>query len=146
MSEEKRIQQEAEAYAASKYHPLATLSRAVAKEVYVDLAAKRPDDRSEIAGKGGLMPCPFCGSNELVATKEYENVCTGLWMVKCISCGVKKGYAEEKEDAIKEWNKRCYQPYEEIIRGLLLDYEKHRKNYRGSENYFIEKYLNKLKP
>lgn len=58
--------------------------------------------------KPELLPCPFCGSLDLCIIQEYHDCSVkGLWMVKCRGCKLHKGYAEEKQDVIPDWNTRA---------------------------------------
>ena len=50
-----------------------------------------------------LKPCPFCGCKEV--NIEAAGDCGDLFSVMC-KCGVESDYAECREDAIGQWNKR----------------------------------------
>lgn len=54
-----------------------------------------------------LLPCPFCGKNDLAVTIEHQGACAGLWVVKCATCGRHGRYARESEDAVEKWNTRA---------------------------------------
>ena len=54
-----------------------------------------------------LLPCPFCGSNEVVYI-QYEHVAGLRWKVMCCGCvaQIDPGYAQEKGVVRGMWNKR----------------------------------------
>jgi Lar family restriction alleviation protein len=51
-----------------------------------------------------LLPCPFCGSNNLRVFKGmgYRNYI----MIKCMDCGVRGGCYLKVENCNQAWNKR----------------------------------------
>jgi Lar family restriction alleviation protein len=51
-----------------------------------------------------LKPCPFCGSEEIVAKDHHGN---GISYVECVECGTLGPYSNTVEDAIKWWNRRA---------------------------------------
>lgn len=54
-----------------------------------------------------LMPCPFCGSVELVHTNESDIYGRGAReMIACGSCGTQGPWGMDEDDASARWNKR----------------------------------------
>lgn len=49
-----------------------------------------------------LKPCPFCGGDAEFDYTEAED--DGMGRCECMSCGV--GYFDDRDSAIKQWNKR----------------------------------------
>ena len=68
-----------------------------AKEIYV------PPHGSDLT----LLPCPFCGSTEVVYMK-YDHVAGERWAVVCTGCvaEIDPGWAQEKGIVKEMWNKR----------------------------------------
>jgi|ERR1044071_4912270 Lar family restriction alleviation protein len=70
-----------------------------------------------------LLPCPFCGSNDLyydtvssVTYKELEKIKTYLFVINCEDCSVSGGEYYHPEDAAEAWNKRTYETFFEEIK------------------------------
>lgn len=63
----------------------------------------KPKDSDELS----LLPCPFCGSEEIVYMK-YKHDAGERWKVMCCGCtaGVDPGYAQNQHVVQKMWNKR----------------------------------------
>jgi Lar family restriction alleviation protein len=53
--------------------------------------------------KAALLACPFCGSLKLHG-QEHADV---FPYIICESCGVSTGYARNREEAIRNWNRRA---------------------------------------
>lgn len=54
-----------------------------------------------------LLPCPFCGGDEIVYMK-YNHAAGERWAVVCMSCmaSVDTGYAQQKHQIQDFWNRR----------------------------------------
>lgn len=54
-----------------------------------------------------LLPCPFCGSNEVVYI-EYDSVVGLRWKIMCFGCvaQIDPGYAQDRFVVRDMWNKR----------------------------------------
>lgn len=59
-----------------------------------------------------LLPCPFCGNNEIVYA-HYKHVAGDRWAVLCTACmaEIDPGYAQQKSEAAKQWNRRQSREY-----------------------------------
>ena len=55
-----------------------------------------------------LLPCPFCGSDEVVYAK-YKTEVGERWLVICTGCiaEIDPGYAQERYTAREKWNRRA---------------------------------------
>ena len=53
-----------------------------------------------------LLPCPFCGGNDV----ELQNSFAGSKKPVCMDCGASLHPSRSEEAAIEEWNARVYQP------------------------------------
>jgi Lar family restriction alleviation protein len=54
-----------------------------------------------------LLPCPFCGSIELVVTNEADIYNRGnREMVACGGCGTQGPWGQHEQEASFLWNKR----------------------------------------
>lgn len=51
---------------------------------------------------GILVPCPFCGCEELELCRTNENAC---W-VRCHGCGGESQTHKTRKGALKNWNRR----------------------------------------
>lgn len=56
--------------------------------------------QEECTAKGIVLPCPFCGSENIVISNW------GLWRVWCQECLGKSDDQLSQADAIKKWNTR----------------------------------------
>lgn len=54
-----------------------------------------------------LLPCPFCGSEEVVFM-QYEHAAGLRWKVFCCGCaaGIDPGYAQQPHTVTAMWNRR----------------------------------------
>lgn len=61
-----------------------------------------------------LLPCPFCGSYEIVYM-QYEHVAGLRWKVFCCGCAAKidPGYAQQQHQVADMWNRRASCPERE---------------------------------
>ena len=61
----------------------------------------RPDDSGE------LLPCPFCGNDDVVY-EQYEHPVGPRWRVVCCACMamIDPGYAQNKYQVRDMWNRR----------------------------------------
>jgi Lar family restriction alleviation protein len=59
--------------------------------------------------KDKLLPCPFCGSKNLVFTNGTY-VARHAHSVRCKDCGAKNGFYTKRENAITGWNRRAGVP------------------------------------
>lgn len=60
------------------------------------------DAQERITARGELLPCPFCGSEEV----ESELVC-GEYFVRCNACNASSGFEETTEECVRNWNTRA---------------------------------------
>ena len=60
--------------------------------------------QEECTRKGVLLPCPFCGS-ENIRTSNW-----GMWRCWCPECIAKSDDCLRERDAIKKWNTRHVPP------------------------------------
>lgn len=60
--------------------------------------------QEECTAKGIVLPCPFCGSENIVISNW------GLWRVWCQECLGKSDDQLSQADAIKKWNARPAPP------------------------------------
>lgn len=60
-----------------------------------------------------LLPCPFCGSEEIVFM-EYEHGAGLRWKVFCCGCaaGVDPGWAQQPSAVAQIWNRRDGQQHD----------------------------------
>lgn len=58
--------------------------------------------QERITARGELLPCPFCGSEEV----EAELVC-GEYFVTCNACNASSGFEETTEECVRKWNTRA---------------------------------------
>ena len=52
-----------------------------------------------------LKPCPFCGSKAEIY--QHGDDYDSPWAVECVACFATLWPRKNKEDAIKEWNRRA---------------------------------------
>jgi hypothetical protein len=54
-----------------------------------------------------LLPCPFCGCDEIVF-EQYEREVGLRWKVVCCGCmaGIDPGYAQHPHNVAALWNRR----------------------------------------
>ena len=54
-----------------------------------------------------LLPCPFCGSDEIVYMK-YDHAAGERWAAVCMGCmaSVDPGWAQQKHQVQDLWNRR----------------------------------------
>lgn len=54
-----------------------------------------------------LLPCPFCGSEEVVFM-QYEHAAGLRWKVVCCGCmaGIDPGSAQKPHQVAERWNRR----------------------------------------
>ncbi len=57
-----------------------------------------------------LLPCPFCGSTDVVY-EQYEHAAGSRWRVCCCGCcaTIDPGYAQQRCDVAVLWNHRAEQ-------------------------------------
>lgn len=64
-----------------------------------------------------LKPCPFCGSENIeVEDDNFGTTFSSVWLVECLTCGVRSATDERESSAIKGWNAR---PIEDALRAEL---------------------------
>lgn len=63
-----------------------------------------PEAQKECTEKGIVLPCPFCGSKNIVISNW------GLWRVWCQACLGKSDDQLSRVDSIKKWNTRPAPP------------------------------------
>lgn len=79
-----------------------------------------------------LIPCPFCGSNEIGISKELPH----HPYIECQCCYVEVGYSDDIESAKKLWNTR-HSPWISVKdrlpkkNGRYLVIEDHHSNWTG---------------
>ena len=83
-----------------------------------------------------LKPCPFCGSDDVALTQDIDDnswgvVCHGYRCHAWTTNG--KWICKRKEDAIELWNRRVYDPIEELRQNapISLTYEQMKRYYYG---------------
>ena len=54
-----------------------------------------------------LMPCPFCGTSEIIYW-QYETAVGPRWKIFCLKCaaGVDPGWAQQRYPLVSIWNRR----------------------------------------
>ena len=55
--------------------------------------------------------CPFCGSGKIEKCKTNDDA---LW-VRCYMCGADAEYADNKEEAARNWNRRANDSEDQLI-------------------------------
>jgi Lar family restriction alleviation protein len=64
-------------------------------------------ERPAAGGNLELLPCPFCGSDDIVFV-QYAHTIGPRWRIFCCGCsaGVDPGWAEQKSIVRDLWNTR----------------------------------------
>lgn len=65
-------------------------------------------------GEDHLLPCPFCGSED-IAYGKYEHAAGPRWAVVCMGCmaQIDPGWAQMRHAVQELWNRRS-KPKEEV--------------------------------
>lgn len=58
--------------------------------------------QERITARGELLPCPFCGSEDV----ETDRIC-GEYFVQCNACKSGSEFTVKSEECIKQWNTRA---------------------------------------
>ena len=55
-----------------------------------------------------IKSCPFCGEDAFLYGNDEDptNAVSTEWNVECCLCGLRTGYHEDAQNAVKAWNKR----------------------------------------
>ena len=57
--------------------------------------------RMEVAEKGALKFCPFCGNPAVSCAESIEEA-----YIRCTGCGSRTDYMPSEDSAVTEWNRR----------------------------------------
>ena len=79
------------------------VNRGVASPVHNQVSQPGDDGSGGPQNAEGLLPCPFCGSDEV---GFYDDDPSWMWFIKCKNCITTQQPTLTKSQAIENWNTR----------------------------------------